>query len=33
MSFEMSPDPVNGWDLAGSTTFGGNQIQIILKPA
>jgi hypothetical protein len=31
-SFEMSPDPVSGWDLAGSTTFGGNLIQIILIP-
>ena len=32
-SFEMSPDPVNGWDLAGTTNFAGAQIQIILKPA
>ena len=32
-SFEMSPDPVSGWDLTGSTTFGGNQVQIILTPA
>ena len=32
-SFEMSPDPVSGWDLAGTTNFGGAQVQIILKPA
>jgi hypothetical protein len=32
-SFEMSPDPISGWDLAGTTNFGGAQVQIILKPA
>ncbi|MEA2761704.1 MAG: hypothetical protein QOD47_988 [Gemmatimonadaceae bacterium] len=32
-SFEISPDPTSGWDLAGTTTFGGNQVQIILTPA
>ncbi|HEY8850948.1 MAG TPA: hypothetical protein VIM36_02105 [Gemmatimonadaceae bacterium] len=31
-SFEMSPDPVSGWDLAGTTNFGGAQVQIILIP-
>ena len=32
-SFEMSPDPVSGWDLAGDTTFASTHIQIILTPA
>jgi hypothetical protein len=32
-SFEMSPDPVKGWDLAGDTNFAGTHIQIILVPA
>ena len=32
-SFEMSPDPVSGWDLAGDTNFASTHIQIILTPA
>jgi hypothetical protein len=31
--FEMSPDPVSGWDLAGDATFASTHIQIILTPA
>jgi hypothetical protein len=32
-SFEMSPDPVRGWDLAGDTNFGNTHVEIVLVPA
>jgi hypothetical protein len=32
-SFEISPDPVRGWDLAGVANFGNTQVQIVLIPA
>jgi hypothetical protein len=32
-SFEMSPDPVRGWDLAGDTNFANTHVQIVLVPA
>ena len=31
-SFEISPDPVQGWDLAGDTNYANTHIQIILIP-
>ncbi|HEX3534053.1 MAG TPA: lipocalin family protein [Gemmatimonadaceae bacterium] len=32
-SFEISPDPVRGWDLAGDVNYANTHIQIILIPA